>query len=431
MNLMSWLRAVKRRLPEFSRRLFKFAPAVCAAILLGSVLAAFSLWCAHKHGNYFEWFAVSSLRFYAGVVVGVMVALILIPFAASGPARYAIPFVHAARSWVFPLFLVFTLLFVPLFLLLAEKLEPVPGASSWLSFLKLANTNPGGWFIIITGMATLLGVWYTWRGLAEIKQTVTSFSDLIDRVCDMARKKASSENPVRILSYTPAVGYLAQPSRDWHLFCSALTQKPDGKPIVEIVCLRSEDLHVWHSLFVDRQTLQGKIKKTTTDEATTAAETFLQTISKDDTGKAVDPCPVWRLPWRFMPGFYLFFTRERAIIVTPLFLPFPKGAPKQQQEDLPSVQMIGLDTQDRAIIRDIEEVFFYYKNLPQRPIAEAGADISSADLVDCCANKEKLEGVMNQLRDRLIESLKDSGFSRDGNESAQINLVVDAYLKTW
>jgi hypothetical protein len=246
-------------------------------------------------------------------------------------------------------------------------------------------------------------------------------------------KNATPDAPLKILAYTPAIGFLAQPINDWNRLRNALDQKPNGRPIVEVVCLRERDLSIWHKLFIGRTTLRGVVTSNMTDDATIAANTLLSHISQDGVGKPIQGT-VHRLPWRFMPGFYLFIIRERAIIVTPLFMPFPKGAPKQKQESLPTVQMIGVETQDRAIIRDVESIFNYYKMLPQNPLGEAQAPISCQVLKTWIDKAANADVTMASLRDALLSC---HGFASNINEhvasdpNCVASLELDVHIKTW
>jgi hypothetical protein len=246
-------------------------------------------------------------------------------------------------------------------------------------------------------------------------------------------KKATDDNPVRILAYTPAIGYLAQPTRDWNKLYEALKRKTNGRPIANIICLREGDLEVWHKLFVGRRTLRGQVTLNQANEATRAANNLLGDLGEDSIGNPVSGT-VCRLPWRYMPGFYTFLTRERAIIVTPLFLPFPKGAPREQQEGLPTVQMIGLETSDRAIIRDIEQMYDYYAHLPNCGLAESNRIVQYETLNSWVENPINAGLTIQPL---LTEWLKAYIAAKDGpyapmlTAESQVELSLSADIKTW
>ncbi|HBB87268.1 MAG TPA: hypothetical protein DC047_06605 [Blastocatellia bacterium] len=61
-----------------------------------------------------------------------------------------------------------------------------------------------------TTFATVFGIIMGWRTLSQQQKTITDFPKLINKLCDMA-DESSSEQPLQILAYTPALGYLAEP----------------------------------------------------------------------------------------------------------------------------------------------------------------------------------------------------------------------------
>ncbi|HBB87269.1 MAG TPA: hypothetical protein DC047_06610 [Blastocatellia bacterium] len=101
---------------------------------------------------------------------------------------------------------------------------------------------------------------------------------------------------------------------------------------------------------------QGRITLEHAKKATDAAKSLIAHLSKDSEGNSTDAAVV-ELPWYLMPGFYLFISPKRALVVTPLFLPFPKGVPP---EPLPEVKMIGIEYRRSAIIRDLKQIYQFY-----------------------------------------------------------------------
>ena len=97
-----------------------------------------------------------------------------------------------------------------------------------------------------------------------------------------------------------------------------IASNPSIPPLFSLL----QELEIWHRLFTGRTTLKGKVTLENSDKATRAGEGLINDLIRDASNQEV-PNMVHRLPANFMPGYYLFFTRERAIIVAPLFLPFP------------------------------------------------------------------------------------------------------------
>jgi hypothetical protein len=215
---------------------------------------------------------------------------------------------------------------------------------------------------------------------------------------------------------------------DWIRFHNAITTKDEGRPRTNIVCLDHDDLGVWHRLFEGRRTLRKKLQLQDVDTATKAAEGLLEDLQRDSFGKKV-PGTVHRLPWHLMPGFYVFFTRRRALIVTPLFLPFPRGAPKSLQEELPSVQMIGLETGDRSVINDIEKLYAYYASLPEGGMPKGSQVVTNTDLEDWLKNPDNANGTMRQLRDDLLKSFEKT--DAEYKAGSQFELSLNAIMRTW
>lgn len=424
-RLRSWWAQTANNLPI----IFSLAFLLCS-------LVATSVWAAHEHQSIFGWHeSFEQCNFLRGFFIGISFLGLLICIAYKGFKEYREPITHAAKNWTFfrlliggTALMIVTMIFVSRVGMTKDETDRAD------SLLVGLRHDPGGIFAIVIGVATVFGLYYTWQSLREIKRTISSFSDLIDRLCEMA-KYATPDTPLKILAYTPAIGFLSQPINDWNRLRNALDQKPSGRSITEIICLREQDLDIWHKLFEERTTLRGKVNRAMTDEATSAANLLLEHLSETSVAHVKEEGIVHRLPWRYMPGFYLFFIRERAIIVTPLFLPFPKGAPKDQQTILPSVQMIGVETQDRAIIRDVENIFQYYKNIPSNPLAEAHHVIKCEELQKWLATKANADPSMTQLRDLLLES---SGLTNTAtkdhmakNPNDEVALSLDAYFKTW
>lgn len=282
--------------------------------------------------------------------------------------------------------------------------------ASWLLFVK---EHPRVTFDVVVGLAGLVGFWLavvSERAARESKRqalsAVNTFEDLIDRLCEMAGN-ATAEHPLRILAYTAAIGYIAQPTEQWNRLHEALRRRVNGRPVTKIICLRESDLDVWHRLFVGRVTLRGEITAKVAEAATQAANTLLDELTHDSFGNVISDAVV-RLPRYFMPGFYLFFTKNRAMIISPLFFPFPRGAPQKSQETLPTVQMIGLDTPDKPVIKDVRQLYTYYSALPQSSLGESHCEVTAGDLKSWLSAKNKAAATLGIMRDRLLATYSKS-----------------------
>jgi|GEM_PF-3211669 len=449
-------------------------PALIALFAIGCLLVLISTWIAQDSTSP-NWAAlIEDIHFYTGFILGtlggVILTIVVIQLANRGASYWVKPLVSGLKEWPFLLALCLSIFSLAVCIVLAHAIVG-ENEINFLNIIKPVYENPGGIFAVLTGLATLYGVGLTLQGLWELRRTISSFSELIDRVERMTQK-ATEKNPLHILAYTPAIGYLAQPESDWIKFSEALKKQPTGQPIVKITCLRDQDLKIWHRLFVGRRTIKSNkvVNQKLADKATKAGQGLIGHLTRDNSNEEVRK-GVRRLPYSFMPGYYLFFTRERAIIVAPLFLPFPKGV-SSMPEQLPTVQMIGLETQDRAIIRDIEQMYRYYSDLPESLLGESTIDVpcegiqewlkknqNGQDIPD--ENKSELteniktifsEQQINQLREKFIESFAETIIQehQDRNrkdtsqkseytysnilledENAVIELNLEANIKTW
>jgi hypothetical protein len=235
-----------------------------------------------------------------------------------------------------------------------------------ISFLKmLATDEPGGFFAISMGFATLYGLYINIESLWEIKRSITSFSQLIDRV-DLMAKDATPDNKIHMICNTPSLGYLSEGERCSNSLMNTLSNTDNNK---RIICLEKPALQAWHNLFVERKIDMYSIDETSVsqsqaDTATKRAENILRSITINS-GEELN---VHRLPLAFMPGFYLFFTNKSVIIVTPLFFPFPETintfiTDKEFQKKLPMVQMIGIETQDRLIYNQARKFYNFQERV--------------------------------------------------------------------
>ena len=351
--------------------LLKLLPGVIAFCLLALCFVILSLWLKQSSRPPLMWIprvehGEIHLGVLGGMLVGLLICFVLVIFGAKGWYGYKERVKHAFSNWILVLSFLCALLFYFLVLIIASNVKPATAEHGfWPSLLIHIEDNPGGLFALMTGLPTLYGLALAIEQLWEMRRSIRSFSELIDRVALMA-KVATPKNPMRIVAYTPAVGYLAQPSDEWNKFMETVTQRSKtglGEPVTRIVCLGDTELSAWHKRFEGRITMRGKIDAHLSEAATTAAEELVTQLGKDRHG---NPCDnVCRLPSSCLPGFYLFFTKQRAIIVVPLFLPLHVETSSLQAHNatLPTVQMIGFETTDRAYIKDFELMFQRYFEL--------------------------------------------------------------------
>jgi hypothetical protein len=222
------------------------------------------------------------------------------------------------------------------------------------SFKELIR-NPGGLFAIISGVATFIGVYITLQSIHELRQTISSFPELVDRVCDLidsTRVTTPSGDFIRFMAFTPFIGSLSLPERETNKLRSKLVAESAK---VEIICLDKEDLHAFHQLFLGRITDRGKISQEIINSVCRDTETILDTWNgaKQPKRKSQDR----------LPGYYLFANSRRAILAMPFFMPLPSDSLNQAAiQDLPPVQMFGFETGDSGIIQSVHRMFDLYRD---------------------------------------------------------------------
>jgi len=192
------------------------------------------------------------------------------------------------------------------------------------------------------------------KSLNTWKRTVTTFGEMMGWVCDLL-EQTPPDDVVRFLAYTPALGFLTRPEREWRRLYQLLIRRPN----IQFICLEEKELAEWHARFKDKRTArpEGLISEEMTKRSTQLAKFILAGQRRSS-----DPCnwPV-ELKWPQMPGYYLFANRERALIATPLFFPmnplgyvprdnaasatFDSSKVDNSDQDVP-VQMVGFESSD-------------------------------------------------------------------------------------
>ena len=121
------------------------------------------------------------------------------------------------------------------------------------SWLKDNGGGPVGFFVSALSVS---GFVLTVRQLKDFNERLSSFEDLLQRVSRLS-KSATSHDPLSVISYTPALGYLAQPKYQSVEWIDFLTNKQDGQRRVRLITLKQDDLEKWHRQFIGRRTRRG------------------------------------------------------------------------------------------------------------------------------------------------------------------------------
>jgi len=224
--------------------------------------------------------------------------------------------------------------------------------------------NPGGVFAFLMGVATLAGVYLTMQSILESERMITTFPQLLERLCELIDHTDQETDYVRYLCYTPLTGVWATRKELWERFQTLMVGTTRCKSVVTLEC---SDLERWFTRFSGRSTVGGKINADRIRLAVEQAEKAIASLDLHARQEGNDRLLPVRLRYEQMPGFYFFSNDQRAIIVSPMFLPLPEGTSRDTQvEKLQSVQVVGLETTDPHVVLWVNRLHEIYRNdVPQ------------------------------------------------------------------
>lgn len=238
-------------------------------------------------------------------------------------------------------------------------LQTIVERREWSDVLLAIFANPGGIFAFITGVATMAGVYYAILSLMDMGQTITTFESLARQLTKLvADSHADRESVVKYLCYTPLTGSFAVADATFQKLVRTLMHPETN---LSVVTLDRDDLKTWFGAFVGRRTKRGIITPEVSAATAGKAEEFLQRlVSQAAVDARLTPT---RLRLDQMPGFYVFCSAVRAIVVAPFFLPLPLGVPRETQaNELESVQMIGIETSSPGVVAWVNSLHDLYKD---------------------------------------------------------------------
>lgn len=182
------------------------------------------------------------------------------------------------------------------------------------------------------------------------------------RVCHLI-EKTRPDDMVRFMAWTPALGCLALPTREWNRLDKLLVDSPHK---VQITCLEEGDLKLWHRSFVGRVTDRSTSPLTwgEVEEASDKSEIIIRRFEdRSINDHDIDLKPIRKRMDR-LPGYYLFANQDKAIIVAPFFIQLPPDTLGKTVvgKRLPAVQTLGFETSDQTIIGMAHKVIETYRN---------------------------------------------------------------------
>lgn len=210
---------------------------------------------------------------------------------------------------------------------------------AWL--IRFFTETPGGLFGIVMGALTLIGTLVALQSIIEMKHTITSYPQLLDRLAELIENTDDSNDGIMIVSYFVVPGFWQDTSISRKLRLENALRNPKRK--IQAICL-GENEHMQMLLTIAEL-------KNNTDERKSSKEVYEfqeksmrilhsyagTKYSLIDGKKALDEGksehyrinPV-TLSWKDMPPYYFFVTDHRAIIVTPVGLPRPADTFKNE-----------------------------------------------------------------------------------------------------
>jgi len=178
-----------------------------------------------------------------------------------------------------------------------------------------------------------------------------------------------------------------------------------------MVILRQDDLRRWFERFRGRVTAAGEIKPEAISETIAEAEGLVVALTNlsrrmDVNDPQIEPK---RLTYEQMPGFYFFCNDERAIIVSPMFLPLPEGTEKATQLGvLQSVQVVGIETTDPHVVDWIKRLHQVYRDKVASACTETftgQGDIGQMAHVLADLNKKAKQFINNGMQTNHVQKV--------------------------
>ena len=178
-------------------------------------------------------------------------------------------------------------------------------------------SNSGGLFALVAGMFTLMGTYIAIQSIIEMKHTITSYPQLLERVTALIEKASDTTEGVRIISYSPLSGFWQVKSDNLKKnFEKKLANK---KRKIRIICLEEKDhLKLLLTIARKRYGLKDEISADTLLDFQIQCNSLLHGFESKPDACRTKPT---RLSWNDMPPYYFFVSDYRSIVVTPVGLP--------------------------------------------------------------------------------------------------------------
>lgn len=229
--------------------------------------------------------------------------------------------------------------------------------------ILFAIENPGGFFALVTGFATLVGTYFAVHSILEMKHSISSFPQLVDRITNLINGTEGTKEPVRILSYSIQPGAWNVDKGTRKRLYDAL-RNPKVK--IEAVVLNNDAHKDLLSKFVGKpsialgEVITDDIKDKFHKECESLIENIQSTLRDEG-------CEGIIIPKAFseMPGYYFFVSADRAIFSVTVEMPRINN-PEPNLGDVINVEALGFETTDSRIVQMLRREYERYAK-PSKP----------------------------------------------------------------
>ena len=235
--------------------------------------------------------------------------------------------------------------------------------------IKVMKDNCGDVLLIFGFIISIGGLLITGSSIQQYRRQITTFSAFAKRLKHMIDETSgdSDGDYVRIMAYTPIPGSLALKDESYKKLKARMI-KEDAR--LEIMCLNEDELSKWFNTFEKKRYQNGEITKEKIDSAQKDINELIENLDNphpEDKKQFALKHQSKRLKANQLPGYYLFFSDNRAIVTTPLFLPEnPDNVARNSDINIKfenkSVEMIGFETTDSNIIEQIKSFYIVLRN---------------------------------------------------------------------
>jgi hypothetical protein len=183
------------------------------------------------------------------------------------------------------------------------------------NFINRVLENPGGLFAFVTGAGTLIGTYFAVRSIMNMKNTITSYAQLVDRLTYLINEvPENSKSGIMMVCYFTRPGY-------WQVSVDGIKTNfvksiESPSKLMKIICLGKKD----HLKFLLDIAKKKKINSRDIFELYRYTENDIKKINAKGEG-FIGHDTVKRIDSIKMPHYYFFVSDARAIIVSPIGLP--------------------------------------------------------------------------------------------------------------